>query len=448
MRERRQGAWKKAHWFALCALWSCSAIFHAIAWREAPILTPDSQSYMEAARDVADLRLDALHDRPPGYPLLLAVTGSSHGPSRALFFLQLLLHFLSTACLTLAGLRLGVPHRFLIAFAVLASLPLSVGPAAYVLAETAAEFTLALALLGLLLWVAGGKPAWLATAVLACTAAGFVRPTYLLLGQILAIVVALSVRPQRAIRPPLRVAMLSLLVVPSVALAGFVLYNEQRFAFPGVTPLFGFNLTTRTIGVIERLSDSEAGLRDILVSHRDRALVEPHTDHTGTMAVWGAIPELQAASGLSRPDLSRKMLALNLQLVARAPLHYLSAVLQAMGGYWTPTPTEIANFGSRALQLLWGLLLGATLLVFGANVLLAGGTLCLAVLIPRFRSQLDEHGQLVLGLLFSCTIIFYSMLVSTLVETGIPRYRTPTELLIWFSTLLGITLCQRLRERS
>lgn len=450
MRERRQrGSRTTAHrfWIGLCSLWLVSALFHALAWNDAPLRRPDSLSYMEAARDLADFRLDALHDRPPGYPLLLAITGSTQTPRRALFFLQLFLHTFSTACLTALGLRLGVPRRLLFLFAVLASLPPSVAPAAYVLTETASEFTLAFAVGALMLWWSGGRSRWLVTAVLACTAAGFVRPTYIFVGPALAVVVFFLSERQET-RPSLRIAAASLVVVPSVALTTFALFNQQRFDFPGVTPLFGFNLTTRTIDIVERLPESEAGLRDILISHRDRSLVEPRSDHTGTMSIWAAIPELQAATGVSRSQLSQKMLALNLQLVRQAPLHYLSTVLQAMGSYWTPTSPELANFGSRPLQLLWGLVLSGTLMLFGANVLFVGGMLCLAFLVPRFRTDLDQHRELVLGILFTFTIIFYSMLVSTLVETGDPRYRSPTDLLIWFSTLLGIVLCHRLRGRS
>src|SRR6187551_1225600 len=65
------------------------------AWPEAPIVDGDSPQYMEVARDLTDFRLDELHDRSPGYPLLVMLTGASTRPARPLFYASLLLHGLS-----------------------------------------------------------------------------------------------------------------------------------------------------------------------------------------------------------------------------------------------------------------------------------------------------------------------------------------------------------------
>src|SRR6266852_872523 len=64
-------------------------------WRHAPVMTSDSPSYLAVASDLVDFRIDHLHYRTPGYPLLLLITGSGELPNRALFFLSLLLHFTS-----------------------------------------------------------------------------------------------------------------------------------------------------------------------------------------------------------------------------------------------------------------------------------------------------------------------------------------------------------------
>src|SRR5688572_8220994 len=65
------------------------------AWPEAPVQEGDSPQYLEVARDLADLKLDALHDRAPGYPMLLVATGSADEPTRTLFVVSLVLHFAS-----------------------------------------------------------------------------------------------------------------------------------------------------------------------------------------------------------------------------------------------------------------------------------------------------------------------------------------------------------------
>ncbi len=44
------------------------------------------------------------------------------------------------------------------------------------------------------------------------------------------------------------------------------------------------------------------------------------------------------------------------------------------------------------------------------------------------------------------SIIFYTMIISTMFEVGNPRYRTPSDLLIYFVTVLGIQILARYRE--
>ena len=47
---------------------------YTILWNNAPYLAPDSQGYIEVAVDLLDGKLDNLHHRTPGYPVLLILT--------------------------------------------------------------------------------------------------------------------------------------------------------------------------------------------------------------------------------------------------------------------------------------------------------------------------------------------------------------------------------------
>ena len=82
---------------------------YATLWPSAPITVSDTGSYLRAAQDLSDFRINELHDRAPGYPLLLLLTASSKSPNRALLFLSLSLHFASiwllAGLLYRAGLR-------------------------------------------------------------------------------------------------------------------------------------------------------------------------------------------------------------------------------------------------------------------------------------------------------------------------------------------------------
>jgi hypothetical protein len=71
----------------LLALWC-----YTTWWKQAPMMQSDSWSYIIAAADIADPAVNYLQTRPPGYPLLLLLTGSNPSPSRALLLTSLLLH--------------------------------------------------------------------------------------------------------------------------------------------------------------------------------------------------------------------------------------------------------------------------------------------------------------------------------------------------------------------
>src|SRR6187455_2327356 len=116
MAERNIGGlpFRVAMLYVLLGLASLAA--YGILWPDAPAIDGDSSQYMEVARDLRDFHLDEIHDRAPGYPALLALTGSSDAPSRSLFRASLLLHFGSVWLLALALHATGASTRALTAF--------------------------------------------------------------------------------------------------------------------------------------------------------------------------------------------------------------------------------------------------------------------------------------------------------------------------------------------
>lgn len=139
-----------ALFFAL--LFAGSIVFYAVLWPMAPLSAPDTAGYLAAARDLADLKLDQLQPRTPGYPLLLNLTGSTDKPTRFLYLSQLLLHFLSTWLLASTLVHLSCPKWLVITFGVLMALPVYTEPAAYAMTESLAEFTLAVSFATIVSW--------------------------------------------------------------------------------------------------------------------------------------------------------------------------------------------------------------------------------------------------------------------------------------------------------
>ncbi len=438
------------------ALLVAYVVVYSHAWPEAPHSVSDSPDYMVAARDLADGTLDALHDRVLGYPLLVLATGSHTRPHRALFFVQLLLHALAAVMLCTLLHELTRSKPLVITLAVVAALPPCVSHAAHIMSEIFTEFLLIASVCALTWGLQRASRAAIWAGALATATSALVRPTYTALPFVFALVLwvaasrldASETDARRERRRDVRRAAGALLVSAVILVGGYACFNLVRFGYFGTTYLLGFNLCTRTVRVVERLPDDDHEIRNILVKYRDRALVRDESDHTAAMYVYEAVDELQERTGMSKRDLARTLLALNLKLIVRGPMWYVSGVLESMARYWMPSVPEVANFGSRAAQTIWALLgLGLNVLLLASLALLLGALAfggCVREGRRRLRQSLGRAPCI--AIVLATTTVLYTMAISTVLEVGNPRYRAPTDLLALFTTLLTLAWWRRLRS--
>lgn len=424
---------------------------YGLLWPNAPVIEGDSPQYMEVARDLRDFRIEEIHDRTPGYPALLALTGSADAPTRTLFYASLFLHFASIWLLALALHVAGVPPKALMGFGALLALPLYAEPAGYVMTENVAQFALAVGLTGLVLWFSKGQMAWLVAASLALAYAGFARPVYQMLA--FAIAAGFILFPgivQRRGWPKrrARIAAAALVLGSAVILGGLCIRNYSAFGYFGVAPTFGLHLTTKTTSLLERLPDEYAVARDILIRERDAQLVKPGGKHNGTQAIWHAREELSKALGLRTPELSAYLVRMNLRLIAQSPLEYLEEVGRSLAAYWFPAAGPLAAMGSSALRWLWALLhlTGVVVLTMTAGIVLRQ--------IPGQPRILPDHGALgsevpsmhAFAWVLSAAIVIYTMLLSCFLDIGEPRQRRPTDVLLVFMCFIGAHVWMRMRR--
>lgn len=430
-------------------------VLYWFVWNDAPFVSDDSGEYLSIAADIVDGGLDNLYDRSFGYPILLTLVNVEERPNRLLYFVQLSMHLVAVFTLGYLLIRLGLSRKLIGLFLVLALLPPSVAISAFVLTEGLAEFLVVVGTVLLLLSLGDGgkrfKAVQLALSGLAFGSAAVVRPSFQLLFVLLAVIGFITLRSGRAdIRSRVLLA-ICMIVLPAAVIGGAYAYSYARVGFAGLDPSFGIHFSTKTAGVVERLPDEYAEIRDILISNRDTILVEPFSQHTGENYIWRAVPELHEVTGLDKPGLSRFLVGMNLVLIRKAPLHYLQEVLDAAVLYWFPTTTRLSNFDSRSTQLLWTVvhftvILGFFLVLFFLLAL---------VLLRRFlaggirRKVLHEWGDTAFPYLaIPLVVIVYTMLVSIMFEAGHQRYRAPTDLLIFFFTAFGIHLLVHLEAGS
>jgi hypothetical protein len=399
------------------------------------------------AQDLADFHLDRPHLRTPGYPLLLALTGSHDQPTRALFFVSLLLHFVSIWLLAVVLNVSSVRHGWLVAFCSVLLLPPYVEPAGLVMTENLAQLALVVGFAFLLLWFVHRRGTLLAVSAVAFGYGALTRPAYqalaVVLGACLLALPAFSARTSLSYRDGAKAALA--LVAGSLLILGSLAWlNHQRFGHFGVTSSFGFHLSTKTMLFVEQLPEEYAAAREILIRERDVQLVKRGGVHTGSQTIWSVRPELAAATGLSDQELSRYLVKMNLTLIRRAPLAYLQEVARSLAAYWFPAHGALANMGSTLLRWLWTAQHGVLVCFFFLQIAVIVGVAAFSAS-QRFSSGRGNLSGLTIGVnavqmaayVLAGAIVFYTMVLSCVIDIGEPRQRRPTDVLVVAMCVLG-----------
>ena len=167
---------------SLCAV---SFWFYTALWSSAPITMNDSPGFFRTAQDFPIFTSIGSNDRPPGYPLLLLLTGANRSP-RTLFFVSLLLHFVSIWLLGIVLYRAGLTQSKLNLFSLILLLPPFVEPAAYILSENLTEAMLVAAFVSFIFWHLNKRIIWILISSASIGYAALTRPTY----QVLALAMA------------------------------------------------------------------------------------------------------------------------------------------------------------------------------------------------------------------------------------------------------------------
>jgi hypothetical protein len=201
------------------------------------------------------------------------------------------------------------------------------------------------------------------------------------------------------------------------------------------------------------LPDEYATIREALIRARDADLVAGGGPHTGYayLSSPGVTQELAEITGLQGPQLAKYLLRINLLLIRKAPLEYLSDVSRAFSVYWFPSSTILANINSRFIQLLWAAIHFCLMGVFVLTLVVLIGGLPYMMTYKQSVARSDSTllKELTLSQLqgyvyiFAGTIVIYTALISSFFETGDPRYRVPTDGLIALMAFLGTDLYRR-----
>lgn len=437
------------------AFWVAVVAGYSLAFDGTPAREQDSAGYLEVAADLADGEREQPYMRAPGYPLFLVATGSVPVPGATVVAVQLGLHVLAVLVWLALLRRLAASRAALVAFAVVAVTPPFVEHARFILSEAVTELCVAIGVAAFALWLLGGRAPWLAASAVALACVGVVHPTYQLLWLVLP-ALALLFRAVAGVSWPhaRRIAVGGgVLAAAALPVLAFVIVgNLQRFGFASVSPMLGATLSHKTVRVLERLPAEYEPVREVLIRHRDAALLDPRTQHLGQAYIFGALPELEQRTGLQGPALDRYLVGLNLALIRRAPMDYVDEVLRSSVWYWSPGVTDVSGFGSGALKAFWNALRAGVIVAFGASVLLLAGPSVLVIRSLRGapgaqRSAPPAELETLLVAWLALGAVAYSWILSTALTAAVYRLRIPVDLAILALCVLAPGLWGRLSQR-
>jgi hypothetical protein len=433
--------------------------FYLLAWPDAPIIEGDSPQYLQVSQDLEDFKLDALHDRAPGYPMLLVLTGSSRGPGRTLLVVSLLLHFVSIAVLAGVLRACDLPRSWILVFCCLLLLPPYVEPAAHVMTENLAQFALVSALGCIVAWFVQGRRWLLAAASVFIGFAALTRPTYQALAVVLGagfLVCPAALRPPGCTRSRIVKAAVPLCAGTMLMLGLVSWANYRNLGYFGVVPTAGIHLSTKTMAFVERLPDEYGAVREILIRERDAQLTKRGGTHSGTQTIWTARSQIAAVTGLSQAQLSSYLVRMNLTLIRRAAVEYLEEVARSLAVYWFPPAGAQAAMHSPVLRWVWALLhVAVVLALFCQLVVLTGVGLLRAsasvagLVTAGAGVQLTATRTQMFAYAVTAAIVFYTMFLSCLLDIGEVRQRRPTDVLLLLMVFVaGHVWAQSLRAAN
>lgn len=425
------------------------------SWSDAPIVQKDSLGYLAVSKDLTDGRLDELHLRTWGYPLLLLATGSGETPARALFFVSLAFHVVSIWLLAVLLVDSRVHRNLVWLFVFLLLLPPFVEPAVFVMTETFTSFLMVLGVVGTALGIVRKKKAWLVLAGVGWAYAGLVHPTFQALSVFVVgcLVISWLALPWARLKwRMLATSSTILLALFALLIGGAMVKNRVSFDYVGLTPFTGLALSTKTVRVVEELPEEYAAVRGALIAARDADLIAPGSSHMALSYIWRAHDEISQITGLKGVQLSQYLVKLNLTLIKTAPLSYLQEVFLTAAAFWSPSSGQgVASMGSNLFHGLWALLDLLLIILFFVQLLLVGGGTILArfqrLVAARPASEVLSTRWLqlrTLGYTLALSAVIYTTMINAFFGPGMTRYRAPVMPLVIFLSMIGLDAALRL----
>ena len=288
---------------------------------------PDSEGYISLGLRLLNLNLSEYEgERSPGYPFLLALCSlpfmSSHGTiPPGIFLPQMMIGIATLVLLYKTCLLLGVKRNLALVISLCFTFYV---PAVFfdlaILTESLTLFVISLIFYFFFQEMLGKKNrvVWL---IILCSYLVLIKTFYIFLPFILFAVLLIK---KRLFKYTL------IFVFPLLAFLGWSYVNKVNTGYFVSTTFYGFNLAQNCVAFAENTTPEYQEIGDIYTRYRDNRT----TDKEKAMVIWEAYPELQEKTGLSFPDLSKKLYDYSIATIKENPGSYMKQVFISWRDFW------------------------------------------------------------------------------------------------------------------
>jgi hypothetical protein len=262
------------------------------------------------------------------------------GPDQNVYLTQLALGLANTLLLFYLGWQVGDPARLggkaWLGGAVALAHTLNLGQLFFeadLLTETPTTFWILLSLAGIALWLYNPSRRSIGLACglgVTSTAAALTRPLFIFLPFLMLLFLIFDGRRLHFNFQALKRAIAFCLPV-AILFGMWLNFIHSRFHDWALTTMTGYHLVQHTGSYFEYVPDKYAALRDTYIKYRN-AQVAQHG--TPANAIWDAIPEMTAVSGMTFFDLNRTLARISTQLILEHPDLYLKNCLEGWWMFW------------------------------------------------------------------------------------------------------------------
>ena len=393
---------------------------------------PDSEGYIDLAKRLVDFNLNGYEgQRSPGYPLLLAIAN-----------LSITLTLILQSVIGIINLYLIYRLRILLNISKKLSTILTIGIGLYIPAIFF-EFailseTLTLLFVSLLFYLTAkilksDKPQnkRYFSLALVITFLVLIKPFYIFVAPLIFILLYCEKKRTSKLLPTL--------ILSVIVFLGWSTVNLTNTGHFTSTTFYGFNLAQNCVHFAENTTNEYKDIGETYARYRE---ANDTTDLEVAMTIWQAYPELQVQTGLSFPDLSKKLFDYSIATIKKNPIAYAKQVFISWKDFWkTSLYWEYDQFAVEGSNVV------LKYIAYAQRVLLQLIKIAFILLTPICIIRYIRRREISFQLIAIVIILSASLLQALMTYGTNSRFSFPFEMIMVICVVLELQL-RLLKQKS